>query len=322
MYRKERREAIDIIRRYVRGEIEDELLQGIVQSLDLRSIHHLCETLEFGNEDFRKIGFEEEDLARPLRGYLAGEIALDALTRRIRRISQIFTAPEYQGATVFRSDLAEALSLLALLLDPQACLDPRRMPDYLSPILHALDRRRFVPFNTVISKVLHNLGDFHFTILSLLECSSSGSGCRLPWSDLALLYRPPSCDPRSDEVPETDLAPVWFIPIAVTTRRFYREGLPARVGEIEEDIWMRPENCRMVSLGKQCPAPLVARYRPAYFIDPHGFAEVILDVEELSREEISFAIQLFALENDGRSATLDGQPVRLLKKGRPLAVDS
>jgi hypothetical protein len=317
LYKKARQEAVEIIRRYVRGEGDDEPLQGLVRRLDLHSIHHLCETLEFKTEDFRKIGFEEEDLARPLRAYLAGQVTLDALTRRIRHISQIFTAPEYQAAAVFRPELHESLSLLALILDPEALLDPLAIPGYLTPILTALEHRRFAPFSTVISRVLRDLGQFHFTILDL-ECSN---GHHLPWSDLALLYRPPpSCDPRGDAPAESELAPVWFIPLAVTTRRFYKEGLPARVGEIEEDIWMRPENCRMVSLRKQCPDSLVSRFRPGYFIDPHGFAEVILDVEELSREEISFAIRLFALENGGRSATLDGQPIELFRASPRLAV--
>jgi len=314
-YEKERGEAVEIVRGYVRGEIEEERLFQLVKSLEAGSIHQLFETLELGSLEVLNLDFQEEDLAWPLRDFLAGSLPLESLRRRIRRLSQIFTACEHQASDVFRWDLAEALNLMSLVLDPGAPLAPQRIQGYLQPILSSLDRSRLVPFTCVVARMLHDLDALHFTTLTLNDFSMPGI-CNLPWSDLALLYDAPAiCDPRGDSIPEADLAPVWFIPLSVTTRRFYQEGLPARLGQYDDEAeaeWMHPRNCRIPDLQRVCPSLPLNRYRPTYLVDPHGFAEIILDVEELSREELTFAIQLFSLYNGARAATLEGEPVELL----------
>jgi hypothetical protein len=314
VYRKQRREAVDILRRFVKGEIEEEPLLGFLHSLDLRSIPHLFETLELGNEEIRGIGFREDDLARPLGEFLAGSIALDALRRRIRRISQIFAAAENQATIACRADLSDALNLLALLLDGAAPIEGSRLLGHLGDVRAALDGGRPVPFRAVVSKILREMGTFHFTTLSLLEFSLSWDGGKLPWTDLGLLYGPPTNDPRGDDVPEANLLPIWFIPISVTTRRFYQDGLPDCLGgeEREDCPWMRPESCRVAGLRDRIPPSPLARFRPSYYIDPHGFAEIILDVDEVTQEGLRFAIQLFALENGARAATLEGEEVPLI----------
>ncbi len=313
-YDKERGEVVEIVRRYVRGEIEEEPLLGLVQSLELRTIHQLFEALGLGSLEFLEIGFQEEDLAWPLRRFLGGQLSLGSLRRRIRRLSQIFTACEYQASDVFRWDLAEALNLMSLVLDPAAPLAPQRIQDYLHPILSSLEGRRLVPFSCVVTRMLQDLDALHFTSLTLLDFSMPG-GQYLPWADLALLYdAPATCDPRGDSVPEADLAPVWFIPLAVTTRSFYQDGLPARLGLYKDDAdseWMHPKNCRIADLHKLCPLLPLDRYRPSYMVDPHGFAEVILEIDELSRDALTFAIQLFAICHGARAATLEGEPVEL-----------
>ena len=313
MYRKARREALEIIRRFVRGEIEEEPLLGFVRDLELRSIQHLFETLELGDEDIRKISLIAEDLARPIREFLAGTLSLDALRRRTYRISQIVSAAEGQGVTPCCLGLGEALNLLGLVLDSGAPLSPSRISGYLVPVLSALDSASPAPFHSVMAQVLRDVGTFHFTTLSLLEVSRQGNGRRLPWSDLALLYGPPEeADPRGDRVPEANLDPVWFIPLSVTTRRFYEEGLPARIGPDEEPVaWTTPRSCRIGRLRQICPSLPFDRYRPSFFIDPRGFTEIVLDVEELSFGELIFAVQLFSIHHGARAATLEGQEVKV-----------
>jgi hypothetical protein len=316
VYGKERREAVEILRRFVKGEIEEEPLLGFVHSLDLRSIPHLFETLELGNEDFRRIGFREEDIARPLREHSERSLSLEALRKRIRRISQIFTAAENGANSSYRSDLGDTLNLLALALDPMAPLSEALLSRHLAAVLDALDHREPVPFGVVVGRILKELGSFHFTTLSLLEFSLSWKGRKLPWTDLGLLYGPSGRpDPRGDDIPEADLEPIWFIPLSVTTRRFYLEGLPACLGteEKEDCAWMQPENCRVAGLLAAYPSLPVDCFRPAYYIDPHGFAEIILDVDDLNGDCLRFAIQLFALQNSARTASLEGEDVPLLR---------
>ncbi len=59
---------------------------------------------------------------------------------------------------------------------------------------------------------------------------------------------------------------------------------------------------------------------PAYFVDPHGFAEIVLDVPRLRREDLAFAVRIFTLENGGASASLDGRAVELYPSRESKAV--
>jgi len=310
---KARREAVEIIRRFVRGEIEEEPLLGVVRRLDLHSVRQLSETLELKSADFRRIGFAAGDLIRVLDAFLAGRLPLDALRSRVRWTAQIFSAAEYRTASVYRAELAEALSLLSLLLDPDAPLTPRRVAAHLTPVFLALVRGRPPPFRSVIRRILSDLPEFHFTALTPLErCRRFQSACA-PWVDLALCYGPPaSRGPCFTEGYGSGLAPAWFIPLAVATQRFYREELPRRVGRDRSDrSWMHPENCRIPGLVERHPWLAIDRFRPLYFVDPRGFAEVVLDVPRLTRETLAFAIRAFALENRAAAASLDGEAVEV-----------
>ena len=311
---EEHTEAVEIIRRYVKGEIEEEPLLGLVQRLDLHSIHRLPETFELGSEDFRRIGLREEDLIRPIRDHLAGRLPLLSLRSRIRRMAQIFSAEEYRSASVYRPLLAEALHLLWLVLDPDAPLHPELLRGFLPPVLAALVRREPVPFSAVVGGILRRLGEFHFTRLSPLELTRGAADGSCLWCDLALLYRG---SPRNGSVPGGQpaggLAAVWFIPFSVATRRFYNEDLPARLGRDDDanPSWMRPENSKIPRLLDRCPWLPVKRYRPSYLIDPHGLAEIVLDIPALNWEDLAFAVQIFALYNGASSTTLDGERVEL-----------
>ena len=316
VYRKERREAAEILRRFLKGEIGEDLLTGFMDRLDLHSVPHVFETLELGQEDLRGMAITDEDLARPLREFLEGRLSLGSLKSHVLRVSQIVNAIDGKTSLVAGPEMTEALNILSLVLDPGAPLSARRVPTYLAPILEALDGAGPVPFRRVMERVLQDLGTFHFTTLCLSESAEGGDGARLPWTDLALLYGPPiGSDPRGDEIPEANLTPIWFIPLSVTTHRFYREGLPAKLGEDpeQESGWMLAANCRIPRLRSLHPCLPPDPRRPMYFIDPHGFAEIILDVEELSRDDIAFVIRLFALENGAAGASLDGMPVELFR---------
>jgi len=331
---EERREAVEIIRRFVRGEIEEEPLLGFARKLEIESLHQLSETLELRSEDFRRIGFRREDLIRFLEYFLQGRMELDALRRRAKRISQIFSATEYVSASVYRPELAEALNLLTLVLDPRSPLDPACIQRYLIPLHSALLCREAIPFAQAVGQILRDLGEFHFVSLTPLEYSPAGG--RLVWADLALLYgRPGHRREGAAPAPENgvhppaeegagDLAPVWFIPLSVATHRFYHEELPGRLGGEDEGdgdgsdgAWMHPRNCRMGRLVKLHPWLKAERWRPLYLIDPRGFAEVVLDLPHLSHKDLAFAVRIFALQNGGAAASLDGKPVELYPSHLP-----
>jgi hypothetical protein len=396
---EERREAVEFLSLYVRGEIEEGQLQDWVGKLHLDSIRQLPEVLDLDCADYQRIGFREEHLIRLLQSFLLGQSPIDLLGTRVRRLSQLFSAPSYRSSSSYRSRLSDALSLLTLVLDPHAPLVPERMAGYLQPVLEALERRRPAPFSSVLKRILWDLGGFHFTTLTPLEIHgqrSSGTGHTVitnpatgnpvtgnpaignpvggepenagpgngeprkpgsrkgdpakgnrrdgsgrtpseepeevfPWTDLALLYGPPGgsrarggsggcargggAGEEADDLEDPEdhhLAPVWFIPLSVTTRHFYREGLPAWLDADEAEApWMRTENCKIRRLTERHPWLAADRYRPAYLIDPRGFAEIVLDIGHLSRQELTFAIRVFALENGATTASLDGEPVEL-----------
>ena len=302
----------------------------MVEKFDLRSIHQVSEALGFRTQEFRRIGFRGEDLMRPLGDFLAGRLDLCLLHRRVRALAQIFSCPEYRSSSACRPELCEALSLLWLILDPRAPLVPEKLPGYLDPFLAALAGRKPVPFHGVLKRILEDLGEFHFISLAL-DLSSATGRRRPPWSDLALLYHAPtlpansnggsgkkgSCNgsgPSNGKTgphEEDGLALVWFIPLSVTIRTFYQQ-IRRRLGQVSSDgDRLGAGNCQVARLTERHPWLPVAEYRPAYFLDPRGFAEVVLDVPRLSRQEVAFAVRAFALLNAARAASLDGEPIEL-----------
>lgn len=320
MQLEERNEAVEIIRKYIRGEIEEEPLLGFVRRLELHSFHQLSSTLELGSEDFRRIGFGAQDLARLIEECLAGRMSLVSLRHRVQRIAQIFSTPEYRSRNLHRRQLAEALSLLVLVLDAQAPIPAECMRGYLVVVCAALARRRPAPFAAVVGHIVRRLEACHFLPLAPLDLPWFADEERLPWTDLALLYGPrepaEGARPRGEDRPEADLTQAWFIPLSVTTRQFYLKGLPARLGvEDRDEGWMHPENCKIPCLRERHPWLAADRFRPSYLVDRRGFAEIVLDVPALTRPALEFAIRAFALQNGVEAATLSGQPVALYPAG-------
>jgi len=328
---EERGEAVETIRQFVRGEIDDDALLSMVEKFELRSLHQVSEALGFRTQDFRRIGFRGEDLVRPLGEFLSGRMELGRLRRRVRALAQLFSCPEYRSSSACRPELAEALSLLWLVLDPGAPLPPESLPGYLDPVLAALAGRKLVPFHEVLKRILEDLGEFHFISLTL-DLSSATGRRRPPWSDLALLYQAPpargpgtnggsnvsasrgadSGSPRSGAGPDQEdgLSLVWFIPLSVTTRSFYQQ-IRRCLDQDGSDGDPLHGNCQVARLRERHPWLPVAEYRPAYFLDPRGFAEIVLDVPRLSRQEVAFAVRAFSLLNAARAASLDGEPIEL-----------
>jgi hypothetical protein len=325
-----RREVVEALRRFVRGEMGQDDLEGAAARLDLRSLSDICDGLS--PRDIEEIEPAAADVARQLGLHLEGRLSREDAFLWFHRVYGMVTSPAFEASTEARPAAATLLGLVAALLDPEHPAPSARRRRSLArvrswleegagaaryshdPARYSHDPARYshdpaprILIQRILGEVFRASSPVRLTTLGSpldfsAEASNRWSG---QWVDVAWRnFR----DGR-----------VRLIPFSVFTATFFRHELPgivSRIAQSAELTWVRddpfychPENDQAILLAERHPWIVECPLRFHYYIDDAGLAEIVIDAPAIGRREAAFAAGLFCLRNSIASATLDGRRI-------------
>jgi hypothetical protein len=278
---KIRREAVRVLRRFVRGKAGVDELQGAVKLLDLKSVAQVC--LDSGARGGRR--------ANPVASTLLGLLSVLLDPRRGAPPGKVERSLKRVRSWIEEGEPAPRDFLPTVLRDVLQAIGEVRLGTLASP----------VPFSFADAG---RDADWHGW-----------------WVDVGLLSAWDGVlHDAARELHDPDPAPaVTLIPFSVFTAEFFRRELPAilsGIAESTEFAWVRrdafhyhPENDQALLLRERFPR--LADDGPSfhYYVDDAGLAEIVLEAPEISTREVLFAARLFCLRNGVRTATLDGKRI-------------
>jgi hypothetical protein len=304
-----RREAIEALRRFVRGEAGEGVLEAAARRLDLRSMGDLCDGLTRG--DIRQVEPTAADVARQLRLYLDGCISRKAASLWFHRVYGIVTSPAFESSTAARPVAATLLGLVGALLDPDHPGAAARARRSLARVRSWLEAVPLAPprdlLPRILAEVFRSCAPVRLaTLRSPLDFSAASSGRWAgQWVDVAW---------RSGRD-----GGIRLIPFSIFTARFFRDDLPGivtRLAQSADFAWApndpfcyHPENDQAIVLAERHPWLLSSPFRFHYYVDGAGLAEIVIDAPAIGRREAAFAARLFCLRSSIRCASLDGRRI-------------
>jgi len=323
-----RKQAVEVLRRFVRGEAGSEELDLLVKELDLSGVEQLCETLSLSATEFLKMDLDLRDLAHQLQLYLAGRLPLKWIYRWLTGLQSIVTSRCYESSTVSCPAIATTLGLLSLLLDPDYPAPPQKLKQSLARIHGWLRANKPVPARTFLRRIFCDMGAVRLCVLE--NPLAFSADLKRQWVDVGLRsFRVRNFRGlREDRFGEagSPRGRVRLIPLSIFTRGFFQGELQELLSRFESAVpgdWSResisqggwdsfcyhPENNQAISLKERFPYLRRCPIDFRYYVDPSGLAEIVLDTPAIHRRQILFAVKLFCLQNGVRRAILDGRTV-------------
>jgi hypothetical protein len=301
------RETVEALRRFVRGEVGEDDLEGAARRLDARSMSDMCDGLS--PREIEEIEPAAADVARQIRLFLDGSLSREEASIWFHRVYGIVTSPAFESPTVARPVAATLLGLVGSLFEPDHPAPRARRS--LAKIRSWLEGVPLAPARDLVPRILGEVFRSSSTIRlvtleSPLEFSAESSGRWAgQWVDVAWKnHRKGS---------------IRLIPFSIFTARFFRRDLPgivSRIVQSTELTWVRddpfcyhPENDQATLLAERHPWLLACPFQFHYYVDDAGLAEVVIDAPSIGRREATFAARLFCLRNSVRSASLDGRRI-------------
>jgi hypothetical protein len=301
--RNVRREAVETLRRFMRGEAGADEIEGVARDLEVDSVGEICESLSLSDVDFRQIDLSLRDVARELRLYLDGGLSHEKILRWVSHIHGIVTSLSYESSTVSNPALGATLRLLSILLDSRLPAPEGRRKRSIARLHRWIAENRPVPMRSFLPTIFRDMGALR--LRSLENPLSFSTALRRHWVDVGLVVS------SNDDV--------RLIPFSVFTRRFFQEEMPDLISSISgpggsdwprgDSFYYHPENDQAISLKERFPALCRLPTAFQYFVDESGLAEIVLEKRALRRRDLLLAAQLFCLQNRVRFARLDGRKV-------------
>ena len=305
MAENSRTEAVEMLRRFVRGEASADELRVITRRLDLTCVGDICESLSFSQRDFHRIDIKLPRLARQLGLYLRGELEKKSLFVWVNQLHRIVTSRIYEASEACTQAISNTLRILCLLLDPDHTAPAHKLRASLLQINGWLKTDTPIPLRTFLPAVFRDMAPLHFQVLK--NPIAFSWNLRDQWQDVGIIK------PNEESV--------RLIPFSIFTQNFFRNELPALIARITDadtvewargdSFYYHPENNQAISLKESHPSLRNHPLSFQYFIDENGLAEIILDTRVIRREEVLFASKLFCLQNKVSQANLNGRRVSL-----------
>jgi hypothetical protein len=313
-----RRTALRVVRRFLHGQANEIELEPALLDLGLSETMDTFVPRRLSASDAHWIECGPRDVLRQIHRTLQGKLDAQGFHRWISRVRTLITSPGYEAVCGTSAPLVGTLGVLTLLWGERLPLRHRRSRRSLVRVLHWLEAGQAAPARTFLSRVFRDLRCASLTVLE--NPLAFGSSAHEQWLDVGLLSSAWGSALAHTSPGSYAEETLTMIPFSVFTKRFFQEELPRilagpggpRAESARDPFVYHPENDRAVTLKENARGRDLGRFDFQYFIDHGGLAEIVIDSPSIRCSEIVFASRLFCLQNNIRSATLDGVQITAL----------